>query len=426
MFPCTINEIAQYIVNPQSFNASTTENYYTCNEKVNAVQALREMTTPEIEDVVRSYVKNQISFDDLKTSINVQTIDQYLAAAKIIDMIIPYSEMINTTFQVRIECLKRDKEIRQGTNKTNTNIVNVFLLPCENETDPVFLNGVNNAHPMVKDDPVKRNHMYSVVRDKIYLHPEASKKLCEILQIFYNSIVESSLKLPENTTTIFRGCSGAGKSYALMQQLQLEKISDVAKIVLSTDSIINLFTNDSNFKSTPDQTFLLGMLSRTALELAIKQHKPSLPLVQEGWYKIPAQINGLFVENRLTDIKDFDGDFRIIALRMLSRFSQSNSNSLSLDIVWRNYCECRESRSYLIEKLRPEDTYNLQYSLNDGNFIQYTTETAKNLVVKPEEMEEAIAYVINNEDVIKLGDCLRPYIGLTIAQAYTKAMGEGQ
>lgn len=414
----------QFSQSLKSSAAYNSEEYCT-DANAPAIQTLRTMTTSLIEEDVRSYVENKIDIDVIKAGITKESISQYLAAAKIIDLLIPLKAMANTTFEIRRLCYMADKEINGGMNVTGINLVNVFAMPQKDQNDLYLLNGINPRHPdfdhlSASQSAEMRNKIYEYSQNQVLFHAEAAAIIEKIIDVFYRSVAELGKMLPVNTTTVLRGCSGAGKSYYLQNSPLSKKFEDISKILFSTNEIMNAIAE--KFETTPDQNFLLGLGIRKKLEANIKKHNPYLPILQEAWFKTRGDIDSLFNvdEGRKLDIKDFDGPLRLITLRLLKRTSKTDSNSalLSLDVIERIFKEHRQSRLYLLDKLGPHDQYALQFSHSNQKIQWLTAQEAREFPFDLHEVENYKHTIITRDDVNQVGDHLEIYIGKTIEDAF--------
>lgn len=401
--------------------SENTNGIYSFNPQSSAVQSLREFTTQEIESEVTACVLGQVDFKYLKDNITKETISQYLAAAKIADLLYPQNKMAQSTFLIRFECLKKDKEINKGTNATGINLVNAFGMPPENETDPLLLNQINSRHSAFSqlsaaESAKKRNVIYEYAQNQLLIHPEMAERMENIITIFYKSVADLNSELPKNTTTILRGCPGTGKTFSLKKfKLPSNLEMDLTERLYSTDRIMDAFMK--SFQCSPDQTFLLGFSVRKELDANVKKFNPDFSILQEGWFKTESEINPLFIEGRKLEMRDFDGDLRLLELRILHRSIMQNA-ALTLDVIERSFREHRETRPYLIKKLRPEDVYQLQYTHNDGRVEILHADDLHNNIVDAQEMLNAKSSVITAADVALVGENLNRFLGKTIQEAF--------
>ena len=342
--------------------------------------------------------------------------------------------MKNTTYKIRELCLSRSKGMEGG--KEAINMMNAFSNPSENveDLDLLLANELDNNHPIVQkasfgeERNVHLARIYTYAQRHAKIIPEMVKVVEEVIRERFQSMLSVSNSLPSHTSVIFKGCSGAGKTYAL-QHFSEKNLKDVLpfKVVQSTDNIKKDIIRRTGNVFSDNQVHLFGMTVFKMLTEVMKDHYPKISSIQEGWFNSEYAIKGFLSVAKKgglkLDIRDFDGACEAIFLRVLSRRNDPNSPILPFPAIIRGFVTSRECRSLLLKNLREKDDYRFSYVSKNGAIDNKMD--PKEVIADKEtidaEIEKTKKTVITQVHVSLFGDSLKDFIGMTIENAFLKA-----
>lgn len=407
----SIYEIARHVVIGDAYPVKNGGSYR--DSKAYAV--LLGQTTNSIIQQVREHVAGSAT----PLEITSETAYKYLAAAKVVDSDTPASAMKNTTYKIRELCLFR----------SDINMMNAFSTPPLDmeEPDAFLVNEVCNGHPLVKatTNADERNalskRLYGYSQKKAVVLPELIPVIEKVIGDRYNSMMEVAKHIPEKTLTVFKGCSGAGKSHAL-NEFVVETVANIPadRVVQSTDNTKNDIRERTGKIFSDQHAHLIGFsIFRMMLEV-IKERHPLLSSIQEGWFNSPDAVNNLFKDLNKEELKlemrDYDGDFSALALRVLARQNNPLSPRPPFDQVIRGFKTSRESRPLLLKSLREGDTYSFTFVDNTGHVGKKDPLSISTAV--DAEIEETKSMLITEKHAEIFGHSLKEYVGMTIQDAF--------
>ncbi|MBX9744422.1 MAG: hypothetical protein K2X08_04345 [Chlamydiales bacterium] len=226
---------------------------------------------------------------------------------------------------------------------------------------------------------------------------------------------------------VFKGCSGAGKSHALKNFVSAEigAFSSEAA-VQSTDNTKKDIRERTGKVFTDQQAHLFGFAVFKMMSQEIKKHSPDLSTLQEGWFNSSFAVENLFKDLNKQGLKlkmkDFDGDFEALALRVLARQSDTDNPRPPLEQVIRAFKTSRESRAQLLHSIRNEDTYEFRFVDKQARISDKKDPLSVSSL--PEAIDAEISQtkelVISEQHVELFGEHLRGMVGLTISEAFSK------
>ncbi len=425
----TILNIAKYVVNGDPYPPLLAR--HTVRSSA-VFQILTTATTDAIVERVENYVRGKCGEAAL-SEITEENAYEYLAATKLIDMTIASEEMVNSTYKIRELCLLNSKVIPGVRNKIN--IMNAFSNPPADleDVDLLLANEIDNVHPAVTSAPFgePRNKILSKIYDysqtKALVVPELVSIVEEVVAERFAAMEKVSTHIPEKTMIVFKGCSGSGKSYALRHFLS-EEIGAFSPntAVQSTDNTKKDIRERTGKVFTDQQVHLFGFAVFKMMSQEIKNHSPDISTLQEGWFNSSPGIENLFKDlskqGLKLQMKDFDGDFEALALRVLARQGDIDTPRPPLEQVVRGFKTSRESRPQLLCSIRNEDTYAFRFV---DKYARISDEKDPLSVPSlPEAVDLEILQgkdlVISEAHVDLFGEHLRNVVGLTISEAFTK------
>lgn len=425
----TILNIAKHVVTgepyPTSFSPNTVK-----DSKV--FQLLKAATTDSIMERVDSYVKGKCSEAAL-CEISDENAYEYLAATKLIDMTAAPEEMVNSTYKIRELCLLKSKAAPGGRNEIN--MMNAFSTPPADleDVDLTLANEIDNVHPAVTSAPFgePRNKILSKIYDysqtKALVVPEIVSVVEQVVAERFAAMTQVSDHIPEKTMIVFKGCSGAGKSHALRSFVS-DEIGSFSpdSAVQSTDNTKKDIRERTGKVFTDQQAHLFGFAVFKMMSQEIKKHSPDLSTLQEGWFNSFPAVENLFKDLNKQGLKlrmkDFDGDFEALALRVLARQSDIDNPRPPLEQVIRGFKTTRESRPQLLNSIRSGDTYEFRFVDKQAQISD--EKDPLSIPSLPEVVDAEIAQtkdlVISEQHVKLFGEHLRDMVGLTISEAFSK------
>lgn len=381
-----------------------------------AVTALKGETDDTTLNAVLCYVRGETSFEDLSYQISPSTSYSWLAAAKIADLT---TQGPNSTLPIREACLRQ--AVPEG--KPPMHLFNALTTPPQDLGDSRIVNSWDITR--VSDESLKEE--MKRLAGRVSLNPEAAAKVRKVAELAFADIEKTGKALGGNQTIYLTGPSGSGKSTASKKLIQ-EKGGEIAPF--GTDRFMDVYIPQvfKNDNDTRFSRFFMGLILRLELERAVKTNRPDIPFLQEGILQSPNEINELFRITNALSIVDHDADFKVLCLRVLAREKQR----LSFENLKRYTLNSREKREQVIGLLREgKDSYELRYTRYEdclspdhqrSNELDKETVTQeKYFRISPEDCEQIGRELITETDVHKFGDAIRPFIGLSIKEALTKA-----
>ena len=384
-----------------------------------AVAVLREDTNPEIIQEVTDYVLGKLQEETIFAKISPQTSYAYLAAAKIVDLTIPFEEQTKTTWKVRERCFLQ-KAPTGDPDKKQITMGNAFVMPAPHQTNIHFLNRFDNTVPTMLENPPLSVEMKVIGRKECTYHPDAISRIQNVVRKVFAGVRTASEALSGKRTIYVCGPMGGGKTHAVQQLIlgnpELREMG-AQKAVYSTDNIKTLLGEEFP-ESGDQQRFFLGLIIRQELEKTLKEQL-HLSLIQEAIISGKDDVDAILSENTPAhDLREMDADDRVLLLRVLGRERKYNFNTVKKFAM-----NTRKTRPYLLEKLREQDLYSLTYVHKDGSVSTFDHATAKDF---PSQKDEAVfnavgRELISQEDVSLYGKDLAPYVGWTIQAALDEA-----
>jgi hypothetical protein len=295
------------------------------------------------------------------------------------------------------------------------------------------VNEIDLDHPTIKNakpGEERDNHLkriYNYCRKEAQIAPEIVPVIESVIRDRFQMMIKVATLLPDETTVIYKGCSGAGKSFALKKLAEKYfKEIPIEGAVQSTDNVKNdIRSRTGNIFSTP-QVHLLGFASFKELSEVMKDYHPRLSTLQEGWFNSSFAIEGLFKDLRSADLKlemyDFDGDYTALCLRVLARHQDSDIAKPSLDWVERSFKTSRESREQLLKLLRQTDSYKFRFVHEDGVVDEKVNPMSiiSNSENVNAEIENSKKTIITEKHSQIFGQYLNSFVGMTIKEAFEK------
>lgn len=211
-----------------------------------------------------------------------------MAAAKVVDMDTDVSQMTQSTYKIRELALLHSKP---ENGRSEINMLNAFSIPpLEKEDVDLFLiNEIDLDHIAVKNaqfgdqknNCLKKNYTYC--RQEAKIIPEVASIIEFIIKDRFQMMMKVSNSLENKTAFVYKGCTGAGKSFAInnFSQKYFNGIL-IEKFVQSTDQIKNdiRFRMSSSF--TAPHSHLLGFAVFKELSEVARIHSPKMSTIQEG------------------------------------------------------------------------------------------------------------------------------------------------
>lgn len=416
----TIHSIVKNVMENQN---SVNSNF--SNEKSPAALILKSMTTSEILFQVEQYIAGEKSLAELE--ITKENHAQFLAAAKFADLTIPAENQKQSTFQIRYTALMKSDSVMSSPYFST--IINAFSIPPADEQDPFLLNVLDNEHPDLVNSPDFENRrlkLYQFVLGNLNLHPEFSKILKEVATVFGDNIESLQSILSPPRVVLYSGMSGAGKSTALKKDFPT---IDLDTSIPATDNFIKLLSSKFNNNFSNAQLFFLGVALRREFDSAIKNKYPTPSMIMERWLVKAQDVPAAFNHSVPIEVKDFDGDFRLLAIRAILRArSPEGRSTFPWENMTKGFVQSRQCHSLIFASLKEKDSYQLQYSYNDGSIKIYSLEEAKNLEVLnlskeilEKEIDSVSQSLITKDDIAQFGNILLEFEGLTVSEAFELA-----
>ena len=422
----TLSEIAAHAVSGAAYKPKRAAQPATVKDS-RSYQLLKGETTDEICKRVREYVQGRLAYDALAADVTAQNAYQYLAAVKISDMEIENA----STFKVRELCVLKSEA---NPRRKDINIFNAFSTPPAHVGDMTRLiaNELDNTHPEVENLPdgdqksrlLFRIYQYS--QEEAHIVPQFVPVIESIMRERLQAMRRVSQHLPPKTLIFYAGPSGAGKSHALRPFIKsLIPDMPMTQAVHSTDNIKLDLREKTGEIFSDRQVFLLGLSMNKMMMQEVRKTYPGLSIIQEGWL-ITRVVKTMFEDLNRTgmrlEMRDFDGDFLAICLRVLSRHNDpKRPNPAFIDVV-RGFKNGRDSRSLLLQSKRESDSYSLHFVQNDGNVVEINDPGSVNAdsATLDAEIEATKSIKITEEHAEHFGESLRQFIGSTIIDAMMK------
>jgi hypothetical protein len=430
----TLYEIAQHVITEQPYTKK--EQQQIGYQESRAYKLLEEAATLEILEKVRCFVKGSLSGDLIGQGINNENAYRYLAAAKVVDMDTPSSEMSKSTYKIREMALLCSKPEKDG--RSEINMLNAFSMPSliKDDVDLLLINELDISHPIVKkaafgnERNIILSKIYTYCQKEALIIPEMVPVIEAVVRERFKAMTLVSDSLPIDTTIVYKGSSGAGKSFAIREFTKSKSENISSEIVVqSTDNIKNDIRTRTNKVFNMAQVHLLGFSTFKMLTEVMKEKGLKLSTIQEGWINSVPAVDTLFKDlknsNQKLVMHDFDGSYEALCLRVLSRYKDDNAPKLPLDWVERGFKTSRESRGYLLQQLRDVDNYQFTFVESNGEVVR--DKDPRSVVSDPTEidkdMELTKKIIINQEHTTTFGDSLNAFIGMTIEEAFEKVIG---
>ncbi|MDF2577329.1 MAG: hypothetical protein K0S74_813 [Chlamydiales bacterium] len=432
----TIYDIARHTVTEQPY-ATKAYNTNISFQESQTYQVLSSTTNLDTIQNVKSYIEGKLLFEELSARVNTQNAHEYLAAAKLIDLENANQDAMNTTYKVRELCILRSS----GTtnSKPEINMLNAFSNPPlvlnDVPVDLLLANELDNSHPLVQKAAFgeERNRylakIYTYAQKQALIIPEIIPLIEQVISSRFEAMKKVAEHLPEKTFVVFKGCSGAGKTYALEAFVAANTPGlSAEKAVQSTDNTKEDIRSRTGKIFSDQQAHLLSFSVFKMLVEVVKEEQPFLSTLQEGWFNSSFAIEGLFKDlNKSSlklDMRDFDGDFEALCLRVLSRHNCPSAPKPPFEQVIRGFKTSRESRIQLLNSLRSEDKYQFHFVNKNGEVD--LTKDPKSISHLPsstvdEEIEATKNVLITEQHSQLFGESLTNFIGLTIEDAFKKA-----
>jgi hypothetical protein len=428
----TIYEIAQHVITDKPYEGKSVLPAEKGYQGSVAYTLLKGETNPEVLQKVRDFVSGKLSEDMIE--INKDSAYQYLAAAKVVDFDTIPAAMAKSTYKIREMAILHSAPEKDGRGEIN--MLNAFSMPPlhKENLDALLVNELDGSHPIVKkaafgderDGHLKRIYTYCQKESEIV--PELVPVIEEVVRERFQTMMKIAEFLPKETTVIYKGCSGAGKSFALKQFTEKHIVGiDTETAVQSTDNVKNDIRRRTKNIYTDQHVHLLGFSTFKMLSEVMKENYPKLSTIQEGWLNSTIAVNGLFKDLKSADLKldmhDFDGDYEALCLRVLARYQDKNSPKPPLDQVERGFKTSRESREQLLKSLRETDLYQFRFVHANGMIDENLN--PKSLSSDPASVNQEIAatkkLVITAQHAEVFGGYLNLFVGMTIEAAFEKA-----
>ena len=426
----TVYAITQHIITGKPYEKKPFQPIKINSQIATTYQLLTNATHSELVEKVRSFVSGKLSLESIE--INQDNAYQYLAAAKVVDLDTDPSEMIKSTYKIRKRALLSSQAEKNGRQEIK--MLNAFSMPpYKNDLDILLVNELDRHHPIVKKAAFgeERNRylkrIYAYSQKEAVLMPEIIPLIEKIVKDRFQTLMKIAALLPDQTTVIYKGCSGAGKTFALKKFTeQYIKGIDSRKFVQSTDNIKNDLRQQTQNSFSDEQVDLLGMAVSKMFSEVMKEYYPKLATIQEGWFNSTFTIESLFKDLKSAELKlnmhDFDGDYEAICLRILARSNDKDNPTVPFNQIERSFQTSRESRQLLLKLLRETDSYQFYFVHADG--IVNENIDPKSVLSDPEsvnlEIEATKMTLITKRHVHLFGDHLHSFIGMTIEEAFEK------
>jgi hypothetical protein len=428
----TIYEIAQHVITDKPYEKKPFQQIEMGLQGAVTYKLLTEETTFEILEKVRDFVSGNLSLEMIE--INKETAYQYLAAAKVVDLDTDPSQMAKSTYKIREMALLRS--VPENNGRGEINMLNAFSMPPvhKKDLDVLLANELDNSHPIVKKAAFgeeRNSHLariYTYCQKESEIVPEMVPIIEAVVRDRFQTMMKIAKFLPEETTVIYKGCSGAGKSFALRKftEEHIEGI-DTETAVQSTDNVKNDIRRRTQNVFSDQQVHLLGFSTFKMLSEIMKNNYPKLSTIQEGWLNSTFAVEGLFKDLKSAGLKlemhDFDGDYEALCLRVLARYQDKDSPKPPLDQVERGFKTSRESREQLLKSLRETDNYRFLFVHSDG--VVNEKVDPMSIVSKSEgvnlEIEKTKKISITEKHAQIFGEYLNLFVGMTIEEAFEKA-----
>lgn len=427
----SIYEIAQHVITGKPYVEKSLHAAGVKPQETRVYKLLTQESTPEIIQKVRDFTQGKLSEEIMRTQIANDSAYQFLAAAKIVDIESAPTKLVQSTYKIREIALLCSIAKKNGQQEIN--MINAFSTPpLDKENITVMLaNEMHSNHPeimnakTVEESNAIKSEMNKYCQKEALMIPDMIPVIETVLSDRLKSMLNTADFLPDETMVVFKGCSGAGKSFAL-RKFTNENLPDISseKAVQGTDNLKNDFKFQTSYAFNDQQIHLLGFSSFRILSEVMKDNYPKLSLIQEGWFNSTSVIEGLFKDLNTADLKlimhDFDGDYESICLRVLARYEDKNCPQPPFNEVERGFKTSRESRSLLLNSLRPSDQYVFHYVHKNGVIDEQMN--PRSVVSAPNEVNEEIEKTkkteITTEHVQIFGEFLNKFVGLTIEEAF--------
>lgn len=427
----TVFEIVQHVILDKPYEKREFQPVKAGSQGSVTYKLLTEQTTNEILQKVRSFVSGNLPKGML--DIDSNSAHQYLAAAKIVDLDTNPSEMAKSTYKIREMIVLRSKAEPNG--RAQINMINAFSMPPvhKKEFDILFTNELDNNHPIIKSasNAAERNNyltgIYTYCQKEAEIVPEIVPILEAVVRDRYQTMLKVSAFLPAETSVIYKGCSGAGKSFAITKFTEKNITGiNVEVAVQSTDNLKNDIVQRTQNIFNNQQSHLLGFSTFKMLSEVMKNKYPKLSTLQEGWFNSTFALDALFKDVKNAELKleihDFDGSFEALCLRVLNRYQFKDSAKPPFNQIEQAFKSTRESRGQLLKFLRETDSYQFSYVHANGTVDDQMPPTSA--VSDPEgvnlEIKMTKELVITREHSQLFGDYLNLFLGMTIEEAFEK------
>lgn len=424
----TIYEIAQHVVTGKPY----VEKPYQAGQESKAYQLLKQKTTPDIVQIVRDFVGGIFSQDKVESQMTSETAYRYLAAAKLVDLDTPPAKKVQSTYKIRELALLRSKPEQNG--RAEITMLNAFSTPPANkdDLDVLLANELDHSHPLVKTAPGKEvrdrhlNRIYFFAQKETQLVPEMVPIIQSVIKDRFEAMLKVAASLPAETRVIFKGCAGAGKTYALKEYLTRVPGTTVEQAVLSTDNCKNEIRVRTGNIFSDRQIFLMGHAMYKMLSEVMKEVHPKLSTLEESWFNSAAIIEQLFRDLSKAGLKmemhDFDGDYSGLCLRIVARQQDPKSPKPTLYDVENAFKSSREARNLLLKSLRATDSYQFRFVHQNGSCDERIDPASlpSDPAILSAQMEATKKMKITKQHVEIFGASLNAFVDMTIEQAFER------
>jgi hypothetical protein len=139
----TIYEIAQHVITDKPYEKKAFQPIEMGSQGAVAYRLLTEATNSDVIEKVRSFVSGKLSEKLIESQINNESAYLYLAAAKIVDLDTPRSEMIQSTYKIREISLFHS--LPEKGKRSEINMLNAFSTPPLDKEDSDILRERNRS-----------------------------------------------------------------------------------------------------------------------------------------------------------------------------------------------------------------------------------------------------------------------------------------
>ena len=261
----------------------------------------------------------------------------------------------------------------------------------------------------------------------------------EILVKMLEAAKALAQRIPSRATRILlRGASGAGKTFQTLHHPFLYgAVTESGPLcgVQNSDFYKELIQRKYGLSSL--QAHREGVALRTVLEDAVNEFAPDMSLVKDVWLHKVSSIDREFTlaaaRGGSLQIIDIDVPFLTCCLRIIERIHKQPFSAIPpFEVLLTTFHEIRQSRRYLIEKIRDQKSNCFAYQLLVGCSPMLVAEKKGEKFWVMPGREDAFAealdtealnhsgrayasHLISQSDITQIGPGLRPYLGQPLA-----------